>query len=148
MALARWSPQRDIMSVRDEMNRLFNEFFGRGGGDEGTWFSGAWTPPVDIYETDEALVIKAELPGFSKDDIGIELKENTLVIRGERKHEDEVKEGNYHRMERAYGAFQRSFLLPTTVDREKVHANYKDGILELRLPKVAAAQPKRIAVSG
>src|SRR5919109_5575877 len=147
MALARWSPYRDMMSVRDEMNRLFNEFFGRGGSEEGTWASGAWSPPVDIFETDEALVMKAELPGFSKDDIGIELKENTLVIKGERKREDDMKEGNYHRVERAYGAFQRSFLLPTTVDQERVQASYKDGILELRLPKVPAAQPKRIAVS-
>jgi HSP20 family protein len=149
MALARWTPSRDITSVRDEMNRLFNEFFGRGGGtEEGTWFSGSWSPPVDIYETDQELVLKAELPGFSKDDISIELKENTLSIRGERKREDEVKEGNYHRMERVYGAFQRSFMLPTTVEQDKVRASYKDGILELQLPKVPAAQPKRIAVSG
>jgi HSP20 family protein len=92
--------------------------------------------------------MKAELPGFSKDDISIELKENTLAIKGERKHEGEVKEGNYHRMERSYGAFQRAFMLPMTVDQEKVKASYKDGILELRLPKVQAAQPKRIAVSA
>src|SRR5919108_1253381 len=148
MALARWTPHRDLMSVRDEMNRLFNEFFGRGGNDEGTWFSGAWSPAVDIYETDEALVMKAELPGFGKDDISIEMKENTLVIKGERKREDEVKEGNYHHMERAYGAFQRSFLLPTTVDQEKVRASYKDGVLELRLPKVEAAKPKRVAIGS
>ena len=147
MALARWNPNRDMMSVRDEMSRVLNEVFGRGASDESAWISGAWTPPVDIYETDEALVMKAELPGFSKDDISIELKENTLVIKGERKHEDEVKEGNYHRMERSYGAFQRAFMLPMTVDQEKVKASYKDGILELRLPKVQAAQPKRIAVS-
>jgi HSP20 family protein len=137
-----------MMSVRDEMSRVLNEVFGRGASDESAWISGAWTPPVDIYETDEALVMKAELPGFSKDDISIELKENTLVIKGERKHEDEVKEGNYHRMERSYGAFQRAFMLPMTVDQEKVKASYKDGILELRLPKVQAAQPKRIAVSA
>jgi HSP20 family protein len=149
MALARWTPYRDVMSVRDEMNRLFNDFFGRGSSsEEGTWFSGAWSPAVDIYETDEALVLKAELPGFSKDDINIELKENTLFIKGERKRQDEVKEGNYHRMERVYGAFQRSFVLPTTVEQDKVKASYKDGILELHLPKVQAAQPKRIAVSG
>ncbi|HEX9872690.1 MAG TPA: Hsp20/alpha crystallin family protein [Candidatus Tectomicrobia bacterium] len=148
MALARWNPNRDMMSVRDEMSRVLNEVFGRGASDESAWVSGAWTPPVDIYETDEALVLKAELPGFSKDDISIELKENTLVIKGERKHEDEVKEGNYHRMERSYGAFQRAFMLPMTVDQEKVKASYKDGILELRLPKVQAAQPKRIAVSA
>jgi len=148
MALARWNPNRDMMSVRDEMSRVLNEVFARGASDESAWVSGAWTPPVDIYETDEALVMKAELPGFSKDDISIELKENTLVIKGERKHEDEVKEGNYHRMERSYGAFQRAFMLPMTVDQEKVKASYKDGILELRLPKVQAAQPKRIAVSA
>jgi HSP20 family protein len=148
MALARWTPYRDLMSVRDEMNRVMNEVFGRGANDESSWFSGAWSPPVDIFETDEALVMKAELPGFSKDDISIELKDNSLVIKGERKREDEVKEGNYHRTERSYGAFQRSFLLPTTVDQEKVKASYKDGILELRLPKVQAAQPKRIAVSA
>jgi HSP20 family protein len=148
MALARWTPYRDMMSVRDEMNRVLNEAFGRGTNDEPAWFSGAWTPPVDIYETDDALVMKAELPGFSKDDISIEMKENTLVIKGERKREDEVKEGSYHRTERVYGAFQRSFLLPTTVDQEKVSAGYKDGVLELRLPKVQAAQPKRIAVTA
>jgi HSP20 family protein len=148
MALARWNPYRDMMNVRDEMNRVFNEFFGRGGQDEGAWASGAWSPPVDIYETDEALIMKAELPGFTKDDISIELKENTLIMRGERKRQDEVKEGNYHRMERVYGAFQRSFLLPTTVEQDKVKASYKDGVLELHLPKIPAAQPKRIAVSG
>ena len=148
MALARWTPYRNIMSVRDEMNRVLNEAFGRDTNDESTWFSGAWSPPVDIFETDEALVMKAELPGFSKDDISIEMKENTLVIKGERKREDEVKEGSYHRTERVYGAFQRSFLLPTTVDQEKVRAGYKDGVLELRLPKVQAAQPKRIAVTA
>lgn len=148
MALARWTPYRDMMSVRDEMNRVLNEVFGRGTNDETAWFSGAWSPPVDIYETDDALVMKAELPGFSKDDISIEMKENTLVIKGERKREDEVKEGSYHRTERVYGAFQRSFMLPTTVDQEKVRAAYKDGVLELHLPKVQAAQPKRIAVSA
>ena len=148
MALAHWTPARDIMSVRGEMNRLMNEVFGRGSGDEGTWYSGAWSPPVDIYETDTALVMKAELPGFSKDDIQIELKENALVIKGERKREDEVKEGSFHRTERVYGAFQRSFLLPTIVDQGKVQAVYKDGVLELRLPKVEKAQPKRISIGS
>ena len=148
MALARWTPYRDLVTVRDEMNRVFNEAFGRTNNDEPTWFSGAWSPPVDIYETDDALVMKAELPGFSKDEINIEMKDNTLVIKGERKREDEVKEGSYHRTERVYGAFQRSFMLPTTVDHDKVRAAYKDGVLELRLPKVQAAQPKRIAVGA
>jgi HSP20 family protein len=148
MALARWTPARDISSIRDEMNRLFNEFWGRGTSEEGTWSAGAWMPPVDIYENDDALVVKAELPGFSKEDITVELKNNTLMLRGERKRETEMKEGNYQRMERTYGAFQRSFVLPTTVDQQKVQATYKDGILELNLPKVEAAKPKRVAISS
>lgn len=148
MALARWTPARDFPSIRDEMNRLLTEFLGRGASEEETWSAGAWMPPVDIYEGDEALVVKAELPGFSKEDITVELKENTLILRGERKREAEMKEGAYHRMERAYGTFQRSFLLPTTVDQQKVKATYKDGVLELSLPKVEAAKPKRVAISS
>jgi len=139
---------RDIMSVRDEMNRLFSEVFSRPRDEEGAWFAGAWTPPVDIYDTNDALVLKAELPGFSKEDVSVELKDNTLILKGERKREAEVKEENYHRLERAYGAFQRSFSLPATVDQEKVKANYKDGVLELRLPKVEVAKPKRITIAG
>ncbi len=149
MAVVRWSPIRDIMSVRDEMNRLFGEVFGRtNGGQEGSWFSGAWTPPVDIYETDEALILQVELPGLSKDEVSVELKDNTLVLRGERKHSHEVKEENYQRMERTYGAFQRSFVLPATVDQNRVMASFKDGVLELKLPKAEVAKPKRIAISA
>jgi HSP20 family protein len=148
MAMVRWNPARDLVTMRDEMNRLFGEVFGRAATDEGSWYAGAWTPPVDIFETEEALVLKAELPGFTKDDISIELKENALTLRGERKHTMEAKEENYHRRERTYGAFQRSFMLPTTVDQNNVQATYKDGVLELRLPKVEAAKPKRIAIGG
>jgi HSP20 family protein len=148
MATVRWNPARDLVSMRDEMNRLFGEVFGRSANDEGSWHTGAWSPPVDIFETPEALVMKAELPGFSKDDISIELKENALTLRGERKHEMETKEENYHRRERTYGAFQRSFMLPTTVDQNNVQASYKDGVLELRLPKVEAAKPKRISIGS
>jgi HSP20 family protein len=136
-----------LRSFQEEMNRMFNEFF-RSGGEEAGWGLRTWTPPVDIYETDDALVLKAELPGVSKDDVSLEIHNNTLILRGERKHEAEVKEENYHRVERAYGTFQRSFVLPTMVDQEKVQATYHDGILELRLPKLETAQPKRIAISG
>jgi HSP20 family protein len=148
MALARWTPTWGIPSIRDEMNRLVNEFLGRGAGEQDTWSSGAWMPAVDIYESDEALVVKAELPGFSKEDIAVELKDNTLMLRGERKREAEMQEGNYHRMERSYGVFQRSFVLPTTVDQQQVKATYKDGVLELTLPKVEAAKPQRVAISS
>jgi HSP20 family protein len=148
MALARWTPMGNLRSFQEEMNRMFNEFFQGGTGGEQGWLAGAWTPPVDIYETDDALILKAELPGVSKDDVSIEVHNNTLILRGERKHEAEVKEDRYHRVERAYGTFQRSFLLPTMVDQENVQASYHDGVLELRLPKSEAAKPKRIAISS
>ena len=148
MALARWSPTRDLLSFRDDMNRMFNEFFGRTEGQEGTWLAGAWSPPVDIYDADEAIILKAELPGFGKDDVNIELKDNTLTLKGQRKHETEMKDEQYVRRERTYGSFQRTFMLPTPIDQEKVAATYKDGVLELRLPKSEAAKPKRIAISG
>jgi HSP20 family protein len=148
MALARWTPMGNLASFQDEMNRMFEQVFRGGTGEEAGWGVRPWAPPVDIYETDDALVLKAELPGISKDDVSIEIHQNTLILRGQRKHEAEVKEDRYHRVERAYGTFQRSFVLPTLVDQEHVQATYKDGILELRLPKSEAAKPKRIAISG
>ena len=148
MALARWTPMGNFQSFQDEMNRMFNEFFRGGTGEEAGWGLRTWTPPIDIYETDDALVLKAELPGVSRDDVSIEIHQNTLILRGQRKHETEVKEEHYHRVERAYGTFQRSFMLPTQVDQEKVQATYHDGVLELRLPKSEAAKPKRVAITG
>ena len=148
MALARWTPMGKFQSFQDEMNRMFNEFFRGGTGEEAGCGLRTWTPPVDIYETDDALVLKAELPGVSRDDVSIEIHQNTLILRGQRKHETEVKEEHYHRVERAYGTFQRSFMLPTQVDQEKVQATYHDGVLELRLPKSEAAKPKRVAITG
>ena len=148
MALARWTPMGHLQSFQDEMNRMFNQFFRGGAGEEAGWGVRTWAPPVDIYETDDALVLKAELPGVSKDDVSIEIHQNTLILRGQRKHEAEVKEDRYHRVERAYGTFQRSFVLPTLVDQEHVQASYTDGVLELRLPKSEAAKPKRIAIQS
>jgi HSP20 family protein len=148
MALARWTPRGNLQSFQDEMNRMFNQFFQGGTGEEAGWGVRTWAPPVDIYETDDAVILKAELPGVSKDDVSIEIHQNTLILRGERKHEAEVKEDRYHRVERAYGTFQRSFVLPTVVDQEHVQATYHDRVLELRLPKSEAAKPKRIAITG
>jgi HSP20 family protein len=148
MAVVRWTPMGHLRSFQEEMNRMFNEFFRGGTGGEQGWLAGAWTPPVDIYETDDALILTAELPGVSKDEVSIEVHNNTLTLRGERKHKAEITEDRYHRAERAYGTFQRSFLLPAMVDQEKVQASYHDGVLELRLPKSEAAKPKRIAITG
>jgi HSP20 family protein len=148
MALARWTPAGNLQSFQDEMNRIFNQFFRGGNGEEVDWGVRTWTPPVDIYETNDALVIKAELPGVSKDDVSIEVHQNTLILRGQRQHEAEVKEEHYHRAERAYGTFQRSFVLPAMVDQNKVQATFKDGVLELHLPKSEAAKPRRIAINS
>lgn len=148
MSLIRWSPARDLLSIREDMNRLFNDFLGRTEGQEGTWWGGAWAPPVDLYEADDALILTAELPGFAKDEVNVEIKDNTLTLKGQRQQETKVKEEQYHRRERIYGSFQRAFMLPATVDPDKVTATYKDGVLELRLPKSEAAKPKRIAISG
>src|SRR4029453_8127298 len=122
MALARWTPMRNLASFQDEMNRMFDQFFRGGRGEGGGGGARTWAPPVDLYETDDALVLKAELPGVSKDDVNVEVHQNTLILRGQRRHEAEVKEENYHRLERAYGTFQRSFMLPATVDQEHVQA--------------------------
>jgi HSP20 family protein len=146
MAFVRWNPERDLMPMREEMDRLLHRFFRPGDGADETWMSGTWAPPVDLYETDEAFVLTAELPGFSAEDLQIEFHDHRLTLRGTRQRETEAKEAHYHRLERAYGRFERAFWLPTSVDAEKIHASFKDGVLELRLPKSEAAKPKRIAI--
>jgi HSP20 family protein len=148
MALARWTPAASLPSFQEEMNRLLNEFFRGGNGGEQGWAAGAWTPPVDIYDTEDALVLTAMLPGVSKDEVSIEVHNDTLMLRGERKPAAAVADERYYRRECVYGPFQRAFVLPATVDREHVQATYHDGLLELRLPKVEAAKPRRIAISG
>ncbi|MFH1538171.1 MAG: Hsp20/alpha crystallin family protein [bacterium] len=103
-------------------------------------------PPIDVYEKDGEIVLSAELPGMSKDDIDINVEGNTVTLRGERKHKDEVKDEHYHRIERLYGSFERSFTLPASADTNKISAEYKNGILKLRIPKLDEAKPKRISV--
>jgi HSP20 family protein len=146
MAIMRWTPMGHLPSFQHEMNRMVNEFFGGGNGEAASTGLSSWTPAVDVYETDDALVIKAELPGVSKDDISVDVHEHTLTLRGQRKHETEVKDEQYHRVERSYGSFQRSFNLPSTIDDEKVQATFKDGVLELHLPRLESAKPRQIAI--
>ncbi len=147
MALVKWDPFKDLLSIQDRMNRLFDETLTRTGRGEGEELArGVWSPAVDIYETDESIVLKAELPGIDKKEVSIEVKGNMLILKGERKFEKEIKEENYHRMERAYGSFQRTFTLPNIIKKENVKAKYKDGILEITLPKVKEAKPKHVKV--
>jgi HSP20 family protein len=145
MAVVKWDPFRDLLSIQDRMNRLFEQTMSRSRTEEGMGPS-TWTPAVDIYETTEAIVMQADLPGLRREDIDIQIQDNTLTLRGERRFAKDAQEENYLRIERAYGAFQRSFTLPATVHLEKIRAVFRDGILELTLPKAAEATPKKIAI--
>ncbi len=145
MAIVRWEPFRDLLTTQDRFNHLFNETFSRlfDGGELG---SRSWAPAVDIYETDQDVVLKAELPGVDPKDVEIRVEDGTLYLKGQRKFENEVKEENYHRVERSYGSFTRSFALPSSVNSEKAKAEYKDGLLTLTLPKREEAKPKTIQI--
>ena len=144
MALVRFNPVRDLLNVQDQMNRLFNAF---GDTFETSLERSAWDPAVDISETSDDYQIAAELPGLDKDDVKVSYEEGVLTLRGEKKQEKEHKGKNYHRVERSYGAFERSFRLPARIDVSKIEANFKDGILKLRLPKVEEARPKEIPIT-
>ena len=146
MAITRWRPFRDVVSVQDEMNRLFEDIFGhRPARVHST--NGDWNPSVDVTENKDSLVVKAEMPGMNKDDVKISVQDNVLTLKGEKKQEKEEKEADHHRIERSYGSFCRSFQLPTTVSTDKIKANYKDGVLSITLPKTEEVKPKEIPIS-
>jgi HSP20 family protein len=152
MAIVRWEPFRDLMGLQERMNRLFDESFrartGATAGQEDEWaLGGSWAPAVDIYEQDGNIVLKAELPGVDPKEVDIRVENNTLTLRGERKLDHEVKRDNFHRIERAYGAFSRSFTLPNVVDTDKIKAEVKEGVLKVVLPKREEAKPKQISIS-
>jgi len=151
MAIKRWRPFKDLVSIQDEMNKLFDDFFGRFPMRmEG--IERIWAPNVNISETKDNIIVTAEIPGMTKEDIKVALYENTLTLSGEKKQEKEEKEANlkmhshYHRIERSYGSFTRSFDLPTKVQFDKIEANYKDGILKITLPKSEEVKPKEIPI--
>jgi HSP20 family protein len=142
--LATFDPFRDLVTLQQRINRMFDEVFPQGEPSE--LRLNAWTPSVDIYEQPDAVVIEAELPGLTKEDVSVKLENNTLTIQGERKLAHEDQRESYHRVERVYGSFVRSFTLPTNVDTEKINAEFKDGILQIALPKREEAKPRQIEV--
>jgi len=147
MAIVRWlDPFRDLTSIQERMNQIFEDALARSRGRDEGLRTGMWTPAVDIYEKNDAVVVKAEIPGVEKDQISVEVKDGILTLRGERKFERDVKEESYHRIERSYGTFLRSFSLPVSVNQEKVKATFRDGVLEVELPKKELAKPKQIKV--
>lgn len=140
--LMRWNPFSEIRRLQDEMNRLFDTSFG-----EQEIGAVGWIPPVDIEETANGLRVTAEVPGMRKEDIHVEFENGLLTIRGERNREKKTEEKNFHRVERSYGTFVRSFRLPASIDAEQISANYSDGVLTLEMPKSETAKARRIEIS-
>jgi HSP20 family protein len=146
MALIRWEPVRELSSIQSEMNRLFNTFF-----DSPTPSNGGslrrWIPAMDLVETGDEFVLRADLPGLAGDDVKIEVDDNVLTVSGERKSENEERKEGYYRVERAYGSFSRSLTLPEGVDPESVKASFDRGVLEVRIPKPEARKPRKVEIN-
>ena len=147
MTIVRWDPFRNMTTLQDRINRVFDEAVNRSKDYDDEVSKCDWRPIVDIYDTEKAIIINAELPGVSKDNITLDVKENILILKGERKSEEEVKKENYYRMERCFGTFERAFTLPSTVDPAKISANFKDGILRIAIPKPEEKRPKQISIN-
>ena len=144
--LATWKPMRNLFATHGDIDRLFDGFFGK-------WdfpriaTNGTWAPPVDVVDAENHVEFRAEVPGLSEEDVHVSVTENVLTLKGEKKNESEEKNGNYHRLERSYGQFQRSFNLPRNLRTDDVSASFKNGILTISVPKAEEAQPKEIPIS-
>lgn len=145
MAITRWDPFRDLMSIQNEMNRLFGRTYG---GDVGESTRGAWTPALDVFETQEKFVITMELPGVSPADVDISVEDSTLMVRGERKFYSEQQEESFLRIERRFGEFTRSLTLPSTADAESIQASFDQGVLTIEVPKREEAKPRKISIKA
>jgi len=146
MAITRWDPFRDLNILQERMNRVFEDAAGRGWKTDEPSATTSWSPAVDIYETDNEITVQAELPGVDRKDIALQLENNVLTLKGERRFEKETNQENYHRIERSYGGFSRAFTIPTSVDDDKIRADYKDGILKIALPKKEQVKAKQIKI--
>jgi HSP20 family protein len=143
MALVRWDPGREVDTLQSEVNRIFDTFFG---GNETR--ARRWVPAMDLVETEDHLVLRADLPGLEQDDVNVEVKDGVLTISGERRAEQEQKSEGFHRVERAFGSFSRSLLLPDGIDAEKVAADFDKGVLEVRIPKPEERKPHRVSIGA
>jgi HSP20 family protein len=149
MALIRWEPVRELNTIQNEMNRLFNTFFETPGGQGGApAASRRWLPAMDLVEHGDEFILRADLPGLSENDVNIEFEDNVLTISGERKSEHEERKEGYYRLERASGNFSRSLTLPEGVDPEKVQASFDRGVLEVRIPKPEQRKPRKVTISA
>jgi HSP20 family protein len=149
VTIVRWEPLRELSSLQNEMNRLFNTVFDApsgGAGNGGTLRR--WVPAMDLLETADHFVLRADLPGMTQEDVNIELEDSTLTVSGERKSEHEERQEGFYRVERAFGSFSRSLTLPQGVDGDAVTASFDNGVLEIRIPKPEERKPRRISISG
>jgi HSP20 family protein len=144
MAIVKYNPFRELRTMQDQMNRMLDMAWNREFGEE--LKEGMWQPPVDIYEDEHSVVIKAEVPDVEQKDIEVKIENGTLTLRGERKHSSDIRKENYYRVERYFGHFQRSFSLPQTIDQDKVQATCDKGILTITLPKREETKPKPISI--
>ncbi len=144
--IVRWDPFKEMATLQERMNRMFEDVWGRGRRPDEDFISGSWVPPVDVRETKDSLEISAELPGIDPKDVEVSVEGGVLTLKGMRQFEKAAEGETYHRVERAYGAFERSFTLPTNVDAEKIQAAYRHGVLHLTVPKREEAKPKAISI--
>ena len=147
MSIGRYDPFRDLRSLQDEVNRLFSTNLSRAYDDEGI-ARGAWNPSVDIYENKDQIVLEAELPGMKREDFDLSIENNVITLRGERRFDKKDEGDNYHRVERSYGSFTRSFTLPQTVQPENVAAEYRNGVLRVKMPKREEVKARRIEIAN
>jgi HSP20 family protein len=148
MSIVKYDPFRDLRSLQDEVNRLFSMSFPRSGGQQDEIMRGAWTPSVDIYEGKDEIVLEAELPGMKPEDVDVSIENNIITIRGERRFEKKDESDNYHRVERSYGSFARSFTLPRNVVGDQAKADFSNGVLHVTLPKREEEKARKIQISG
>ena len=146
MNLVRWNPLGEMTGMQNKINRMFNGPYWLTGRMNYDTDMGRWNPAVDLYEKDDHFVIKAELPGVDKNNIAIDIKDRVLTLSGERSYENEVKEENYYRRERSYGKFQRAFTLSADVDSDKIKAEFKEGLLQIEVPKPEEQKPKQVTI--
>jgi HSP20 family protein len=144
--IVRWDPFKEMATLQERMNRMFEDVWGRGRRPDEDYISGSWMPPVDVRETKDTLEISVELPGIDPKNVDVSVESGVLTLKGARQFEKATEGETYHRVERAYGAFERSFTLPTNIDAERIQASYRHGVLHLTVPKREEAKPKAINI--
>jgi HSP20 family protein len=147
MALVRWEPVRELGTIQNEMNRLFDTFFGPAPADGNGTATRRWMPAMDLVETDDHFVLRADLPGMDEGDVNVELEDSVLTVSGERRSEHEAKKEGFYRLERASGSFARQLTLPEGVDADGITASFDRGVLEVRVPKPEERKPRKVAIT-